>query len=141
SCAPLHSGAAASVHPMIRGTFDYRLGGAGPAPIVPVVLFVPDRTTGAPSIPNFLLDSGAAETCLVPADARIAGYAAEYREGTDGWTHRRSAGVRGIGGGVEAFRDTVSRGFVDDGLYVSWLDIEMNVAQATEATEQLPSVL
>lgn len=118
---------------MIRGFFERS------APLLRVALFLPGITADWAEV-TFLVDSGAAATCLHPHDATTAvGIDRARLAAPEQWPLQ--VGMRGVGGRSSLFVVPARYGFRHDDGAIEIIDADIHIAQLTAANETLPSLL
>ena len=122
---------------MISGYFGLGLSRAMPA--VRVSLHLPGITRDFEAI-DFLLDTGATDTCLHPQDAKIKiGIDPATLANPQSWPNQRS--INGVGGRATYYIQPAVYAFHHDDGFVQQLTREIHIARPTATNATLPSFL
>lgn len=121
---------------MIPGFFDAL---AWPVPKVRVALFLPGITSDW-KVVSFLLDTGAATTCVHPPDAIFAlGIDPSRLMDRQAWPQQRE--LRGVGGSAVVFVVPAHYGFLVETGQWETFEAEIGIAELTATSQTLPSLL
>jgi hypothetical protein len=121
---------------VIRGYFN--LGSGWPVPWVQVNLFLPGHSQDWQPV-EFLLDTGAAMTCLHPRDAMLVGVEPVRLTSAASWPRLEQS--FGVGGAAAIFVTPARYAFERDDLPPYIIEGEIRVAQLSLGNQRLPSLL
>lgn len=122
---------------MITGFFD---SARGPHPYLIAALNVPLVTRSRWSSVTFMVDTGAAHTCIHPLDAiRSLGMQPAQLVNPALWP--KVVQSRGVGGGARYFEVPASYGFASDDGSVEVIESNVWIGQLTASNQRMPSLI
>ena len=108
-------------------------------PKIQASLHLPGITSGFVTL-DFLVDSGASDSCIHPQDARgRLGISDSMLSSSRLWPSIRS--TRGVGGSSMSYRHPAVYGFLHDDGNLQQIEGDIDVAQPTPANATFPSLL
>jgi hypothetical protein len=122
---------------VITGFFDPA---RGPHPYLTTAVSIPLVTGPQWASVTFMVDTGAAHTCIHPLDAiRSLGLQPAQLADPEGWP--KTIQGRGVGGGVNYFEIPASYGLVNDDGSVEVIEGHVWIGQLTPGTQRMPSLI